>query len=312
MLLLAPSWSGVPRRPLLRDGLVVSAARFVPRGGWPRRIGALEPIGAVTLSSNQPGLGGFSALALYRDHALLLTDGGLLVRLRIADGTVQTLPGSSIEAGPETGWSRASRDTESLAVDAASGRMWIGYERINTIWSYTPEGRAAGSAAWPAAMRDWGLNTGIESLVRLRDGRFLALREGSMKRSGPRAALLFEGDPSFYDTPVARLRYLPPAGFAPSDAAPLPNGDVLVLNRRWRLPLRFDAVLVRLPAAGFRGGALLHGRVVARLGDILGGENVEGLAISRERGETMIWMITDNDGYAWRRTILAKFRWRDG
>jgi len=300
----------MPRRPLLRDDLIVTATRFVPAGGWPTRIGALAPVGAVSLSSNHRTLGGFSALALHRGHAILLTDGGLLVRFRIAGGRVQMLPGASLEEGPESGWNRASRDTEALAVDPASGRLWIGYERINAIWRYTPDGRHAESAAYPPLMRDWGSNTGPESLTRLADGRFLALREGSMKRSGARAALLFAGDPSFHDTPVAPLRYLPPPGYAPSDAATLPNGDVLVLNRRWRPPLRFDALLVRLRAADIRPGALLHGPVVARLGGLLGGENVEGLAVSRERGETMIWMVTDNDEWSWRRTILAKFRWR--
>lgn len=309
VLLFVPPWSGIPPRPLIRDGLIVSATRYVPAGGWPARVGALEPIGALSLSSNQHGLGGFSALALHRGQAILLTDGGLVVRLRIARGTIATLPGASLVDGPETGWQRASRDTEALVVDPADGHAWIGYERINTIWRYTADFAHAESAAYPPAMRDWGINTSIESLVRLGDGRFLALREGSMKRPGSRAALLFAGDPSFYDTPVAALRYLPPSGYAPSDAALLPGGDVLVLNRRWRFPLRFDALLVRIPARAIRPGALLQGHIVARLGELLGGENVEGLAVSRERGMTMIWMVTDNDEYWWRRTILAKFRW---
>ncbi|KTT74691.1 esterase-like activity of phytase family protein [Sphingomonas endophytica] len=307
-VLLVPPWSGEPRRALYRHDLTVRATRFVPPGGWPRRIGVLRPVGAVVLSADQAGFGGFSALALHRGQAVLLTDGGLVVRLRIAGGTVRTLPGSMLDDGPETGWRRQARDTESMVVDPASGRTWIGYERVNEIWRYASGLAHAEGWARPAAMRGWGENSGPESLVRLVDGRFLTLREGGLRQVGARPALLFAGDPTQPGTAVATLRYLPPAGFAPSDAAVLPDGDVLVLNRRWRVPLRFEAALVRIAAASIRPGALLHGPVVARLGATLGNENAEGVAVSRERGVTMIWLITDNDGYAWRKTILAKFR----
>ncbi|MEG8039789.1 hypothetical protein QP166_10725 [Sphingomonas sp. LR60] len=55
---------------------------------------------------------------------------------------------------------------------------------------------------------------------------------------------------------------------------------------------------------------MLRGSVVARFGTALGNENAEGLAVSQEGGRVMIWLVTDNDGAFWRRTILAKFRWR--
>ena len=310
VLLLVPPWTGDGRRALFAPGLRVTATRFVPRGGWPRRIGALEPVGAVSLTANQRAFGGLSALALHRGQAILLSDGGLVVRLRIAGGTVSTLGTAELTDGPETGWRKASRDTESLVVDPHTGRAWIGYERINMIWRYAADLNHADAASYPLAMRDWGVNSSIESLARLNDGRFLAFREGGLWQDGARAALLFYGDPALYDTPNASLRYLPPPHHSPSDAAVLPDGDILVLNRRVHLPMRFEMTLVRIPARSIRPGALLRGQVVARFGDTLGRENAEGLAVSQERGQTMIWLVTDNDGAFWRRTILAKFRWR--
>lgn len=308
VLLFVPSWSVEPRRLLFRRDLVVTATRFVAEGGWPARVGMLQPIGALSLTANQPGFGGFSALALHRGQAILLNDGGNVVRLRIRGGVLSTEAVATLADGPGTGWRKESRDSESMVVDADSGRVWVGYERVNEIWRYAP-GLTRGEA-WsrPAAMRDWGKNSGAESLVRLADGRFLALREGWINATGPRAAALFAGDPADPATPVSNLRYLPPAGYAPSDAALLTNGDVLVLNRRWRMPLRFDAVLVRIPRARIHAGSLMHGVTVARFGTTLGGENAEGVAVAREEGRTMIWLVTDNDGAAWRRTILAKFR----
>ncbi len=309
VLLLVPSFSGAPQRLIFRRDLIVTAEPFVPDGGWPRRIGALEPVGAFTLSANQRGFGGFSALALHRGQMILLTDGGMLVRLRIAGGVVRTLPGRTLHDGPGTGWSKETRDTESMVVDPATGRIWIGYERANAIWRYAPGLARAEKWAAPTALRDWGVNSGAESLVRLRDRRFLALREGGLRQVGARAAALFDGDPASEVTVSHALRYLPPPGYVPSDAAVLPDGDVLVLNRRWQPPLHFEALLVRVEADRIRAGALLRGKVVARFGPTLGGENPEGLAVARERDATMIWLVTDNDGAAWRRTVLAKYRW---
>ncbi|MEG8039790.1 esterase-like activity of phytase family protein [Sphingomonas sp. LR60] len=216
VLLLVPSYSGDGRRPLFAPGLRVTATPFVPKGGWPRRIGALEPIGALSLTANQSAFGGLSALALYRGQAILLSDGGLVVRVRIARGKMETLGTAELADGPETGWRRASRDTESLAVDPRTGRAWIGYERINMIWRYAGDFNTADAASYPVPMRRWGINSGAESLVGLNDGRFVAFREGGVREDGARAALLFDGDPALFDTPTSRLRYLPPPHSSPA------------------------------------------------------------------------------------------------
>lgn len=311
VLLLVPSWTGEPRGARLQGNAAIVATRFVPDGGWPRRVGALAPVGAVTLASEDPAFGGFSALALWRGRAILLSDGGNIVRFRIAGSALHTLPGTTLRDGPGTGWTKESRDAESMVLDPATGRAWVGFERANAIWRYAPGFIHAEAWRQPAAMRAWGRNTGPESLVRLVDGRFLTLREGWIKEVGPRAALLFDGDPVARRTRGASLRYRPPDGFAPSDAALLPGGDVLVLNRRWRFPMTFDAALVRIAAGDIRPGALLQGRVIARLGREIDHENAEGIAITRERGRTMVWLVTDNDGSHRRQTILAKFRLLD-
>jgi hypothetical protein len=54
VLLFVPGWTGAERLPLLdRDG-AVRARTWTPDGGWPQRIGALEPVGALALSSYAP------------------------------------------------------------------------------------------------------------------------------------------------------------------------------------------------------------------------------------------------------------------
>lgn len=307
-LVLVPEWQGEPRLPLIGADVPIRAAAFVPAGGWPRRVGALAPVGAVSLTADDPAFGGFSALAMWRGGAILLSDGGNVVRLRIMRGLVESLGGAALRDGPGTGWDKRTRDTESLAIDPPSGRAWIGYERVNAIWRYTPGFHRSDGHFAPPAMRGWGRNSGPETLVRLGDGRFLTIREGVMAARRPHPALLFDGDPVAPRTRAVALSYRPPENYVPTDGVILPGGDLLVLNRRWRFPFRFAAAIVRVPARQIRAGAVLRGRVIARLSRELDGENAEGIALTRERGKTMVWIVTDNDLAFYRRTILAKFR----
>jgi hypothetical protein len=311
-LALVPPWTGEPRLPLMARDVTVRAARFVPAGGWPARIGALRPVGAVTLSAadpyRHPAFGGFSALVADRGGLTLLGDGGTFVQIAIRRGRTTTLASGNLPGGPGTGWSKTDRDSEALAIDPATGRLWVGFERADMIWRYAPGFARAERRVAPRAMRAWSRNAGAESLVRFPDGRFLVLPEGTNAAWRVWRGLLYRGDPTQPGATPAPFGYRPPKGYVPSDAAALPNGDLLVLNRRFRKPLVFASALVRIPRAAIRPGGFSTGRVIATLGPDVLGENGEGLAITREGGATMVWIVTDNDGSWWRPTILAKFR----
>jgi hypothetical protein len=309
VLLFVPGWTGAERLPLLdRDGSV-RAQVWTPDGGWPRRIGALEPVGALALSSYASAFGGFSALAIRDGRALLLSDGGNLLQFAIRGGHLRDVRSSYLPDGPGTGWEKQDRDSESMTLDPATGQAWVGFERANAIWRYGVGFGRAEAFEKPRAMANWRMNSGPESLVRLRDGRFIVIAERAQRR-GARRGLIFSGDPTARGITLSSFGYRPPKGYDPSDAAVLPNGDLLILNRGWRFPLTFSAKITRIPGAAFRAGAVLTGREIATLPSSLVGENCEGLAVTREQGRTMLWIVTDNDTMPVRRTLLMKFRLR--
>lgn len=313
VLLGVPGWTGIERLPLFPRDMAVSARRYVPASGWPRRIGQLVPIGGLRLSGDDPAFGGFSALSIRDGAATLLNDGGNYVRIRIDHGAITTRASGFLPSGPGTGWQKETRDSESLAVDPATGRLWVGFERANAIWRYAPSFARAEAGRAPAAMRNWRSNGGAESMVRLADGRFVVIAEqprpwGSRVREG----LIFPGDPAVKGTMPERFRYRPPPGFSPTDAAQLPDGDLVVLNRSFHYPLRFSAKLVRVRYADLRAGGVARGREIATLAPPLVTENCEGLAITREGGRTMLWIVTDNDAAWYRPTLLLKFALDNG
>lgn len=314
-----PRWMGEARLDLPEPGPITLRATRVgldPNDPERRRLGTLTYLGGVELDAGGRQFGGYSAIAVRGNAFTLLSDRGTLLHFRMgADWRPRDAQVALLPAGPGTGWTQEQRDSESLVVDAASERAWVGFERWNQVWRYriAPDGRwiAERGHALPA-MAEWPANGGAESMARMPDGRFVLLSEGKRPagRKRGRESLILSGDPTLPATPVARFTYLPEHGFEPADAAALPNGRLLVLERGYRLsiPLTWRSRLALVPASRVREGGVARGREVARLEKPLLTENIEGLAIDREGDATILWIVSDDNLARWQRTLLLKFR----
>lgn len=306
-----PGWTGDPRLALLgKPAIRTQRVALDPADPARRRVGWLTFMGGVHLTSPDPAFGGFSALHVAGDRVTLLSDGGGLVRFRLrSDGRVTEPAFADLPAGPGTGWRKEDRDSEALAVDERTGVAWVGFERANAVWRFAPGFARAQAWVRPRAMRRWAKNGGPESLVRRRDGGFVALRETAGGDARLRDGLAWAGDPTRGTRPF-RFRYRPPAGFDPADATELPDGRLLVLNRRWRFPLRFASALVVIGRDAIRPGAVVRGREIARLEAPLIHDNFEGVAATVEGGRTVVWLVSDDNQWRWQRSLLLKFRLR--
>lgn len=319
---LVPGWSGEERLALLGARAAVKAERVALDPGDPGRVrvGGLTYLGGVRLMSDDPAFGGFSALSVVGDRFTLLSDGGNIVRFRMgADWRPRQVAFGNLPAGPGTGWQKGDRDSESLAIDPASGRAWVGFENANEMWRFAPGPGRAEAASAPAAMRDWDVNGGSESLARLPDGRFVAISETShvpprrwrgsdQDRLRTREAVIFAGDPALARTRARHFAYVPYGRYDPSDATALPNGDLLVLDRAFALPFHWSNRLSIVPAREARGGGVARGRLVAVLDEPLIHDNFEGLAVTREGADLIVWLVSDDNQSALQRSLLLKFR----
>ncbi|HEX4694364.1 esterase-like activity of phytase family protein [Sphingomonas sp.] len=311
VLALAMGWSGPERLPLLGDDPNIRAVPIPldPNAPDKRQVGALTYLGGVELWSRDGAFGGFSSLTVAGDRFTLLSDGGGIVRFRMDAGLHVSAPEfAELPAGPGQGWQKVDRDSESMTADPA-GQVWVGFETTNQIWRYAPNLTSPAAGVAPRAMRGWVDNGGAESMVRLHDGRFLAIAEVDRRPgSDARNALLFDDDPVAQPDRGFRFGYLPPAGYDPSDATELPDGRVLVLNRRLSWPFRWSAVLTLIDPRQFKPGAIVKGKVVATFDPPLNVDNFEGLAITREGAATILWMVSDDNQFVLERTLLMKFR----
>lgn len=295
-------WRSPPPLTHYDDGLTVV------RMDAPERVGDFQVLGLWQLASLNAHFGGYSALVLPGDGTLLAaSDRGSILRMPPPDREGAAAMRELAEGGT---MAKRDGDIESLTRDPATGRLWFGFESSNSI-----ERRDAQlgnpQRVRPTAMKGWPGNSGPEAMVRLADGRFLVISEGSSMESGPSPALLFPGDPVEGARPL-QFAFEAPDGMRPVDAVQLPDGDVLVLARKveWALPPGFLTAIVRADPKGIEAGKPWRGEVVARFAGDLPRDNFEGLALDPDSppDAPVLWLLSDDNGGEFQRTLLYKLR----
>lgn len=316
VLLGVPPYSGAGRLPLLERNarFTATSAALSPTKPGARRVGALVFERGYRLRSADPAFGGFSSLAVAGEHFLLLSDGGNIVRFRLdAAGVLSERGVATLPGGPGSGWNKEDRDSESLTTDGRHAQFWVGFERANAVWRFGSRLERAQAHSYPSAMARWPENGGPEAMIRLRDGRFVIVSETAHppRRPDARAALLFSGDPVARGVAVAKFAYVPPRGFSPTDAAELPGGDLLVLNRRFSLFSGFESVLTLVPRGSLASGGTAKGVELARFKPPLLHDNFEGIAVIPEAHGVGLWIVSDDNQSLFQQSLLLKFRLDD-
>ncbi len=296
--------------PMQPSETVMTVAPIALDDGDPsvRNAGALQFLEVWWLRSRDIRFGGLSAMHIEDGAVTAISDAGDLFRFPLPGLGTRTLP-LRIERlidGPGSGRRKSDRDSESMVI--AGDHAWIAFESANSVWRYSRTSGRAEASARPEPMRRWPSMRGAEAMLRLADGRFLVLAEGPVGDDGSTPVLLFAGDPAEEGTSAEALRYRPPEGFRATDAAALPDGRILILNRRFYWTEGVSAAVTMVDRRALRPGAMLEGREIARLDGDLTVDNMEALSITREGARTIVWIASDdNFNPLFQRTLLMKF-----
>ena len=98
-------------------------------------------------------------------------------------------------------------------------------------------------------------------------------------------------------------------GFEATDLTRLPDGDLLLLERRYTGLGGPVARLSVLPAAAIRAGARLDGREIALLRLPFSFDSFEAVATRPAAdGGTLVYLLSDDNRNALQRTLLMQFR----
>ena len=97
-------------------------------------------------------------------------------------------------------------------------------------------------------------------------------------------------------------------GYDISDAAILPNGDILILERQYSLQRGVAMRIRRIRLEDIKPGALVDGSTVVETDVHAQIDNMEALSVHRSRsGETVLTLMSDDNFSPIQRTLLLQF-----
>jgi hypothetical protein len=272
--------------------------------------GPLRSLGGLDINNAALGAGGLSGLHIAEDLTLTVIDDRTRwarAQLVLRDGLAAGL--TPIASGPlndgagrplPRGW---AGDAEGLA-RLSDGTWLVAYERWQRIRAYRRLEGAGGYFEAPPGLEAAPGNGGLESLALLADGRLLAITEQLRPTGSPALRQGWVGGPGRW----APLTYRPAEGFVPVDAAGLPDGGALVLERRFRWYAGFTGRLVRIPPGAITPGAVLAGQEILRIdGDPVPAENFEAVAALRHEGRTLVAILADDNHMPNQRSLMLLF-----
>lgn len=291
------------RYPAIDRSQAVSARALVHPAGT---SGSLRFVRGWRLTSPNSFFGGFSALArLGPGRFLLLGDNGHAVRLTLGEQGVEAAAIATLPLPPHKSGSKAFTDSEAVAVDPVSGKIWVALEMIDQIWRFDPALTHIESRNRSPQLARWPANRGAEAMARLAGGPMMVFSEDADDDRG-REALLFTGDPAAPGEQGVRFFYDAEGKGQVSDAAPLPDGRVLLVHRSLGLSPVFTTTLGIVDPAEIERDGVVRSVAIGTVPEALS-ENYEGAAVSVEDGRAFLWLVSDDNFNSWQRSLLLKF-----
>ena len=309
------------------EAVAVKATPFVLDPATParKRFGKLTWRGGLVLSSPSKFFGGLSGLDFIDQGRKLVavTDTGawLMGELAYRNGAPAGL--RDVRMGPLLARNgqrlHKKRYIDAEAIDVLPGRgtnkrVLIAFERRHRIGYFPMTAKGIGAAiryvALPKGLRKAKKNKGIEAMARLEvgplKGSILAFAERKTDKKGRLKAWLIGGKMP------GKLKLVDHGGYSITDLAELPNGDVVILERRFRLKEGVKMRLRRIVQNDIRPGAVLDGEVLLQAGPQLQIDNMEGLsAHTSPDGETVLTLLSDDNFQFVQRTLLMQFTLKD-
>ncbi len=295
---------------------------FDKDGSAKATFGKLDWRGGLVLSSPSVNFGGWSGLAFDPDgkRFVAISDAGTWMSGELVEdggrpkGIRSATIGPLKARGDKPLFARRYRDAEAIALEAGtldSGTALIAFEQLGRIGRFPVKDAGVGAPVEyldippevKAQRRD-----GFEAVTVLRAGRYkgsvVAIAEIVLDGHEGRHSgwIWIDGAPKPFSLDID-------GGFDVTDAAALPDGGLLVLERRFTWSEGVRMRLRYIKADDLEPGAVVKGEVLiaADLGQEI--DNMEGIAVREGKdGETLITLISDdNFNKLLQRTVLLEF-----
>lgn len=286
-------------------------------------FGKLTFLGGMELISADRNVGGLSSLISLKGGAglIALTDNGLWFAASVDQdedgkplGLRDTRYTPMIKTSGQPFDGHYGSDTEAMTLDGAS--VLVSAESINKIYRFpwpltTGHEPMTGEVKVPRAISNLRGSKGMETMAMAPEGTPLA---GTLVVVGERGPGDADDLPGFLlrDGKWERFTVARSDRFDATDGDFLPNGDFLLLERRFNLRDLVGMRIRRFAAADLVPGARVTGEVLLEADYGYQIDNMEGLAVHvNEKGQTILTLLSDNNRSLLQRTLLLRFRLDD-
>lgn len=291
-----------------------------------KSFGLLRWRGGFSLSSTSPYFGGFSGLAIDAkgEHLLAVSDAGIWMLAELGYKESNFVSVKHVKIGPLTSMDgkplalSSHRDAESIALQAGKffgNTAFVSFERKHRIVPYEIKKsglkRKPGYTKLPnkltAGLKNLGDNQGLEAIEFIRSGKrkgsLIVFPERLKNKSGNLKGWIIR-DGKSKPLKVERLK-----GFDITGIAALPDGGMILLERRFRVSEGVQMRLRRINANSIKPDHLLKGETLIEVhGSTYNIDNMEGIAVhSSKSGETIITLIADDNYNMFQRTLIMQF-----
>jgi len=289
-------------------------------GSSERHFGKLEFIGGLSMRSSDPDFGAISSVRFRADgrsFVAVLDTGHWMTGEIERDSKTGALSGvSMLHIDPmlnENGTAarrKVDMDAEGLAV--RGDRLYVSYEQFHRIGIY-PDKDLAGAkprGRLPHLIPNNALkrNAGLETLVASPEnsplkGALVAVAEDSVDRNGNLYAAILDG-------PLKGLFAVKKHGdFAATDGAFLPNGDLLLLERRFNFSEGAGMRIRRIEGQDIGPGAVVDGETLIEAGPSYQIDNMEGIdVVPQPDGSIHLILVSDDNHSFLQRNLMLEFK----
>ncbi len=279
------------------------------------RIGKLIWRGGISMLGNSRNFGGWSDLVVSPDNRTLtsISDVGSWFTATIerddkgnlkglANGRIGPLRDLSGKPLVDKSWA----DAEGMAL-MADGSWLVSFEGHHRIWHYPTLDSVPRAINVPGNFDRQPNNGGVETMTVLPDGRIVAISEEYTIR--PHMAVGWIGVPVGPDRYVWDMfEYAKIADFNPTAIRLMPDGSFVVLERAFDFVRGVRVRVMRFPGSALKVDATIEPEELARLASPYAVDNLEGVAATiGSRGETLLWLISDDNFNPLQRNLLLLF-----
>ncbi|KAA3516923.1 hypothetical protein G6L63_13000 [Agrobacterium vitis] len=206
--------------------------------------------------------------------------------------------------------SKRAMDAESLAI--RGDKIYVGFEQRHRIDQYPLDGfetaKPEKSLPLPFPKKVLESNRSLEMLTASPAqgplaGGLVTITEESLDAKGNLYAGVVDGPHPGGFKLVRR------DDFDVTDGAWLPDGDLLLLERRFRFPSGLGMRIVRVKGDSIKPGALVDGEILLDADQSFQIDNMEGLdVVDMGNGDLRLILVSDDNHFMLQRTLMLEFR----